>query len=220
MRSRRQNLDTDLSVHFGNDSISPSHSVKVLGVVIDSHLTWEAHVSSIVRRCYCVLVGLARMRHRLPKCTRRMLVEALVFPHLRYCVTVWGSCSACQRKRIQRAIHFGVRIVAGLGRRDHVTPSLRELGWCNVDELITERDIATIRHLIAAPNASELLRDRIIRRSDVSARVTRATVDGQLQLPRVRTEFARRSFLYRAVTAWNGLPLDARQPPAIRDPHH
>ena len=216
LTSRRQKQNVNFSVQFGSDKISPSHSVKVLGVVIDSHLSWEAHVTAVVRRCYCVLVGLARMRHKLPKCTRRLLVEALVFPHLRYCLTVWGNCTAAQKKRIQKTINFGVRIVTGLGRREHVTPSLRELGWCSVEEMIESRDIATMRHLLTAPHASELLRERVTHRSDVSARSTRATADGQLQLPRVQTEFARRGFLFRSVGAWNKLPPDVRQPPRLR----
>ena len=210
LRSRHLHVE-NFSVYFGDDKISPSDSVRVLGVTIDSHLTWVDHISSIVRRCYCVLVGLARMRHKLPKCTRRLLVEALVFPHLRYCMNVWGSCTANQKQRVQKVINFGVRIVTGLGRRDHVTPALRELGWCKVDELITERDIATVRHLINAPCASELLRERVVLRSEVSSRSTRATAAGQLQLPRVRTEFARRSSVYRAMHAWNELPPNARQ---------
>ena len=210
LKSRRLNLDKNISVSFGNDKISPVGSVKVLGVTIDSHLEWVDHISTVGKRCYCVLVGVAKARHKFPRCTRRLLVEALVFPHLRYCLTVWGSCTASQKQRIQKAINFGVRIVAGLGRRDHVTPALRQLGWCKVDEMIAERDIATMRHLIAAPCASEVLRERVVLRADVSSRHTRATADGQLQLPRMRTEFARRGFIYRATRAWNELPPNER----------
>ena len=57
------------------------------------------------------------------------LVQALVFPHIRYCLTVWGNCSATLKARVQKVINFGARIVYGLGRRDHVTPALKELRW-------------------------------------------------------------------------------------------
>ena len=102
LKSRRQNSDTNFSVQFGGDLVSPSSSVKVLGVVIDSHLTWEKHVSQVVQRCYAVLVGLARMRHRLPEDTKRMLVEALVLPHVRYCICVWGSCTARNKRNLSK----------------------------------------------------------------------------------------------------------------------
>ena len=137
-----------------------------------------------------------------------MLVESLVFPHIRYCIAVWGSCTATQKQRVQKAINFGVRIVNGLSRRDHVTPSLRELGWPTVDELITERDVATIRHLTTSPCAPEALCSRVVRRSDVSTRRTRASEGGRLELPRARTEFARRGFLHRAARAWNARLMD------------
>ena len=203
LKSKRQNSDTDFSVQFGGDVVSPSSSVKVLGVIIDPCLTWERHITAIVQRCYAVLVGLARMRHRLPEDTKRMLVEALVLPHVRYCVSVWGSCTAEQKKRVQKAINFGARIVTGLNRREHVTPVLLELGWGRVDDVIEKHDVSVIRRLLTATDAPEILYAKLRYRSDLSSHRTRATDRGQLQQPRVRTEFARHSFLSRATRAWN-----------------
>ena len=65
------------------------------------------------------------------------------------------------------------------------------------------RDIAVMSRLLSPECEAHVLTEQLLYRSDVSARQTRAVVNGQLQLPRVRTEFARRSFVYRAVSAWN-----------------
>ena len=203
LKSRRQNSNASFSVRFGSDTISPSLGVKVLGVTIDPHLIWDAHVTSIVQRCNMILVGLARMRSRVPKDTKRMLIEAMVFPHIRYCVSVWGGCCMSQKKRIQKVINFGARVVSGLGRREHVSPVLSELGWKSVDDLVRVSDLAVVHRLLTSHDAPEILRDKLVLRSDESARSTRATERGQLQLPRVRTEFARRGFLFRASKHWN-----------------
>ena len=203
LKSRRQDSDTDFSVQFGGDQVSPSSSVRVLGVVIDRCLTWEKHVDQIVQRCYAVLVGLARMRHRLPQDTKRMLIGALVLPHVRYCISVWGSCTAEQRKRVQKVINFGARIVTGLSRGEHVTPALQELGWGRVEEVLEEHDVSMVRRLLTATDAPELLRAKLTYRSELSSHCTRATDRGQLQLPQVRTEFGRRGFIFRASKAWN-----------------
>ena len=88
IKSRRQTANTSFSVSFGDDEILPSNSVKILGVTVDTHLSWDTHVGTVVRRCNCILIGLARLRHKLPKCTRKLIVQALVFPHIRYCLTV------------------------------------------------------------------------------------------------------------------------------------
>ena len=107
LKSRRQNAP-DFSVVIGDSVITRAGSVRILGVTVDASLTWEKHVSAVVQRCYCTLIGLARMRHRLPRDVRKLLIEALVFPHVRYCVAVWGGCTSTQQKRVQKCINFGV----------------------------------------------------------------------------------------------------------------
>ena len=216
IKSRRLTTDPHFSVTFGNSHIKPSHSVKILGVIVDSHLSWEPHITAIVRRCYGLLIGLAKMRYRLPTETKRLLIEALVFPHVRYCLSVWGSCTTTQKRRVQKALNFGARIVSNIGYRDRVTPVLRELQWLRVDGMICERDVIIMRDILTADRAPETLRERVVRRSDVSAHITRASTDELLQLPRVRTEFSRRSFLSRASNAWNGLPSNVRASAADR----
>ena len=88
LKSRRLVTETDFPILFGDTTITPSQSLKVLGVTIDNALTWEKHVSNTMRRCYSVLIGLSRMRHRMPRQTRQLLVEALIFPLIRYCMSV------------------------------------------------------------------------------------------------------------------------------------
>ena len=210
-QSKRIKQSPDFCISFGADIIHQSHSTKVLGVVLHRHLSWHDHVSHLVQKCYCILIGLARTHRRIPRCTKQLLIEALVFPHIRYCLSVWGGCVAGERKRVQRVINFAARIVTGIGRRDHVTPALEQLGWLRVDDMITESDVAVMRRLLYSPHVPGLLSGRVPRRSEVSARQSRGSVSGQLELPRVRTELARRSFLSRAVRAWNDLSKADRQ---------
>ena len=95
-------------------------------------------------------------------------------------------------------------------KRDHVSPLLKQLNWPTIEDLITERDVAMVfraAHHLRAPDA---LRDRMVYRSDVTARDTRGALAGLLQPPRVHRELARRSFAFRAPSAWNRSPSDVR----------
>jgi len=210
LQSSRQHTPVELSARLGQLEIVPTKSVKLLGVKIDSHLSWDVHVSSVVRRCNRILIGLARLHHKFTCITRLVLIEALVFPHIRYCVSVWGSCSKAQKRRIQKCINFGARIVAGLHYRDHVSPTLKELGWLKLDDIISEADAHSVFKIMNEFTGSELIRGQLNCRSTVSQRSTRATANGELQVPRCRTEFARRSFIPRACRMWNNLPPDVR----------
>ena len=150
------------------------------------------------------------MQSRISREAERLLVEALVFPHLRYCMSVWGSCTAAQRHRLQKCINFGACVVTGLGYRHHVTGALRELGWKKMDAMARQHDTCTMYRTMYEEEAPVAMCSHITRRSDVSAQATRATDCEHLEVPRNRTEFARRSLLARAVRAWN-LPCHTRR---------
>ena len=100
-----------------------------------------------------------------------------MFPHIRYCLTVWGNCSATLKVRVQKVINFGARIVSGLGRRDHVTPAHNELGWSTVDEMVREQDIAVMRRLLSPSCEAQALTEQLLHRSEVSVRQTRAVLE-------------------------------------------
>ena len=202
LKSQKRSCDPHLTIKFGDSNIKPSPSAKILGIYVDSALTWEKQVSQVVRRCFHVLVGLSKLRHKIPSVTKKLLIEALVFPHLTYCCTVWGGCSTVHRNRLQKVINFAARIVTGLKRREHVTPALEALGWPRFDGILKERDIALIRKL-TSDDVPPALSHIVLRRSDVSERSTRCTDRDLLELPKIRTERARRHFPFRSITSWN-----------------
>ena len=39
-----------------------------------------------------------------------LLINTLVFPHIRFCIAVWGSCNITQCKRVNKIIKFARRI--------------------------------------------------------------------------------------------------------------
>ena len=135
------------------------------------------------------------MRRRLPRDVKKLLVEALVFPYIRYCMAVWCGCTATQLKRIQKCINYGVRIVMDLAYRDRVSAALNELGWPKIESFVADHDVQIIYKLLNDANAPVSIRRLLSDRSEVSRRTTRATRNRELVVPRVRAEFARRSFL-------------------------
>ena len=202
-RTRQRHISDEFSINFNGTVLCSTSSAKVLGVVIDENLTWEAQVSLVVKRCYATLYGLSKFCCGLSMEVKKMLIEALIFPHILYCLTVWGGCCATQRHRIQKVINHCARIIFCSRKSDHVTPLLNRLEWPSVEESIGKRDVFFISRTLYHPFAPRRLRDCIVHRSRVSNRNTRATSAGLLQLPRVHTELAKRFYSYRAAALWN-----------------
>ena len=127
IKSRRRRLDTDFNVQFDNAMIHPYPTTKILGVVVDSELTFQPHVTAVIRRCYATLGGMSKSARGLPREVKKLIVEMLIFPHIRYCMSVWSGCGAVQRYRVQKVINHCAQVVMGVGRSAHVTPLLAEL---------------------------------------------------------------------------------------------
>ena len=113
--------------------MSPSRSVRLLGVVIDPILSWEDHIGHVVKKCYGILISLYRFRHHFSQDTLKLLIETHVFPHILYCLSAWGGATKTQLYRIQKIINFAARVVTGVRRGDRISPALQALGWHRVE---------------------------------------------------------------------------------------
>ena len=178
----------------------------MLGVLLDQHLNWDAHISMVVRRCNAITASLFKIRHHLTPDVLQLLVGVHVFPHITYCLSVWGEASKCRLSRVQRSVNFAARLVTGLCRTDHISPALASLGWERVENMVARHDCTNVYKALTSQRCPVALRDMFEKRSDVSARSTRATNAGDLHLPKCRLAQTRKGFKHRAVRAWNTLP--------------
>ena len=99
IKSKRRKENSKFSITIGDVKIEPSSSTKILGMMVDSSLTFEDHTSAVIRRCYATIGGLSKLSRSLPETVKKMLIETLVFPHLTYCLTVWAGCGKNQKQR-------------------------------------------------------------------------------------------------------------------------
>ena len=86
-----------------------------------------------------------------------------------------AGCGVDEQRHVQKVINIVPRVVTGMGRRDHVSLALAELGWPSVDGLVAESNVAATRRVLHAPHAPRLLHDKVMYRSDseVSPRQSR-----------------------------------------------
>ena len=197
-------LDIDGSV------VHASNKLKFLGVVIDAHLSWEAHISQVVKKCNYILVSFYRLRQYFTKEVMKLIMEAFVFPHLYYCLCAWGGATKIQLRKIQKLINFATRIVTGLKKHEHIWSSLSDLNWPKIEHLVEERDLSKVFRLLTDPMTPTAIRDLLVPCADISSRTTRASQSGVLRLPRRRLTGSQRSFSFRAAAGWNALPQAAR----------
>ena len=78
-------------VQIGGGDVSQVRETKLLGIVFDSRLTFEAHINKLCKKISQKLGLLKYLKTLLPHYYTNMLFNALVKPHFDYCDIIWGK---------------------------------------------------------------------------------------------------------------------------------
>ncbi len=79
------NLQHDFTIQLGSSAITPSASVRNLGVIFDDQLTFKEHIAKTARSCMFALHNIRKIRPFLTEHAAQLLVQALVISWLDYC---------------------------------------------------------------------------------------------------------------------------------------
>ena len=205
----RQNLRnvTPFGVKFRERTLQPVSEVKNLCVIFDRHLSWDAHVQEITRKCFGILIGLSHIRHYLPAEILPTIVAALVLSRVRYCLPVYGNGSRQNLNKIQKILNFAARVISGRRKFSRSADVRAALGWLDAEDLVKYHTLALL-HKIRMHHTPVSISNSI--QTNREARVRNTRQDDDLRLPSVRTEAGRRRFLYRGPMWYNALPVDTR----------
>ena len=119
----------------GSTIIMPAESVINLGVILDSQLNMQVHISKVASSCFYHL-RLRRLRHVDAQDVRQRLVSALVFSWVDYCNSSLAGLPAGALASLQRVLNAATPFVADLHPRDHVTSVQRSLHWLPIRQRI------------------------------------------------------------------------------------
>ena len=111
-----------------------------LGVILDTSLTFNDHVTATVASCMLRLCQINRVKHCFDNRTLVFVINTLVFSKLYYCSSVWSNTSQSNIAKLQAVQNFACKIVSGAPKYDYVTPILRQLKWLPFKQHLYYRD--------------------------------------------------------------------------------
>ena len=129
--------DLDLDLYIGPDIIKPVNVVFDLGVYLDSELSMEHHISTVVRACFFHLRRLESICRILGADITSGLVSDFVTTRMDYCNSILAAVHQSSIDPLQRAQNAATRLITGTGTREHITPTLQSLHWLPVKFRIT-----------------------------------------------------------------------------------
>ena len=103
--------DTDVTAKIGEFDVKNSREEKLLGVKIDSKLSFENHVSSLCKKASQKLHALARVVNFMDLAKRKSLMKAFITSQFNYCPLIWMFHSRQLNNRINKIQERALRLV-------------------------------------------------------------------------------------------------------------
>ena len=95
----------------GSNVVSPSATVRDLGIFIDQDLTMKIHVQQTASRCFATLRQLRSIRRCIPTSVFNSLVSALVLSRLDYCNSLLIDLPFTDIRRLQSVQNATARLI-------------------------------------------------------------------------------------------------------------
>ena len=187
------------------------NTVKSLGVMLDSTLSWEPQVNQITMKVNRALFGLRLIKPCTTQTLRKRLVESLIVPHLDYCSVVYLNASMSLRARLQRLSNAGVRYIFGVSRDTRITPYRSQLGWLRTDSRRSYFALLVMYKVVRMREPKILTSLFTPYASDRPQRGTRT----DLNVPFTSSEMGTSSFQVKGAKLWNSIPIEIRDLPTF-----
>lgn len=82
-----------IEIKYGNEEmlLTQSSEVKYLGIIIDSHLKWNRHISFVNGKIRSIIPKIKHLKQFLPQNTLKLVYYSLVQTHIYYGILGWGG---------------------------------------------------------------------------------------------------------------------------------
>ncbi len=201
-------LQHDFSIQLGTSIITPSTSVRNLGVIFDDHLTFKEHIAKTARSCRFALHNIRKIRPFLTEHAAQLLVQALVVSRLDYCNALLAGLPSNTIKPLQMIQNAAARLVFNEPKRTHVTPLFISLHWLPVAARIKFKTLM-LAYRTTTGSAPSYLHSLL--RIYIPSRSLRSASERRLVVPSQRgSKSLSRTFSFTIPGWWNNLPTPIR----------
>ena len=192
-------------------------SARNLGVIFDSNLSFNDHISYISKSCFSHIRDLRRIRNTLDHTTASTIATSLIHSKLDYCNSLFLNLNTQQLNRLQLILNSAARAVTKTPKFHHITPHLKSLHWLKITERIQYKIISLTYKSLQFNQPSSISSLLSVQK----ARSTRSSAVVTLLRPSntSRLKVTDRSFYYQAPALWNSLPKELRSYSLASSPH-
>lgn len=203
-----------LDLCIKNVTVKQADKVKLLGVIIDSKMSWDHQINKVVSKMGQSLAVVRRSSTFLPKCLVPYVIQTVVLSHLDYCSVVWSNTSVGNVKKLQMVQNRAARLALNCAFRTSVAKMHEQLSWMWVND----RWLYTISNFIKSiiiVRSPFMFYKKLPFSKDVHRYQTRHAKAQSFALPKCKTNQSQRTVMFRAMNQWKKLPLCIKQQTSV-----
>ncbi len=104
-----------------------SSTIKNMGVILDSSLSFENHISNVTKTAFLHLRNIAKLQNMWSVSDAEKLVHAFMASRLDYCNALLGGWPASSINKLQIVQNAAARVLTRSRKYDHITQILQSL---------------------------------------------------------------------------------------------
>ena len=197
---------------IGDSNIPSASSVRNLGCIFDSSMSFNDQISNIVRSASFHIRNIGRIRKYLNPHATEQIVHSFVTSRLDMGNSLLLGLPKDQIARLQRIQNAAARLITLTRRTCHITPVLRELHWLPVGYRILYKVL-----LIVFKSLNDLApgyKASLLQPYNPS-RILRSSNKALLCEPPSKHSWGDRAFSIAAPCLWNSLSFQIRSSPSL-----
>ena len=200
----------EMNVYLDGVKLTHDEHAEFLGTIIDSTLSWDKHCTKVANKISSNNGVLNRVKHLLPPSSLKLLYHSFIQPHIQYAISVWGGCSAQNKKRIINIQKRAIRTITKSYYTAHTEPRMKTLGLLKFNDLYSLQ-CTLLTHDCFYGNAPKNIQNLVkkARNPDLNLRnQTNNTFD--LKIPNMKSRAGSHSFSSKGPSFWNEVSGELR----------
>ena len=182
------------SLSLQNRTLECKESVKYLGVTFEENMSWNEQAKSVRQKAYLSIHKIKRISNLIDVHTKKLLLNALVMPHINYCCSSWSSMSASNSKKFES-------LMKNIDKIHPLNRTFKQVSNFN-KSIMTFKAINNI--------APDYLCSKLKLARQCHNRVTRFSVHNNLTIPLKSNSFGKNTFISTSTPLWNNLPVQLK----------
>lgn len=197
-----------LNIKINNEIIKCKSCVKFLGIFIDDRLHWHEHINSCKSKLISSLYAINKIKHLVPENTLKALYYTLVYPHLTYGITLWGSTYNVHINKLRVMQNKIIRAMLNANFTDPSKPLYAKLQILRLDD-VYKLELGKYMYQYINNNLPQPLLNMFEWTKDIHSYQTRQQT--YLRPFKHRLNVTKQSLLCKGPEVWNTLPEDIKQ---------